>query len=456
MKEIILKDTVEINISGLGSSGEGVGKVNGFTFFVPGALPGERVRARVNLLKKTYGTAVLSDILEASPERIEPPCPVYAECGGCQLQHLSYSGQLEVKGQQVKDALIRIGHLTEIPVEEVLAAPEIFRYRNKMQFPVAKTGGRIQIGCYAAKTHRVVAVDECALQKPENNKIASVVRMWMQKYNIPEYDERSGKGSVRHVLGRVGAKTGEVLVALVTNGSKLPQAKALAAMLKNEVPGFCGLCQNINTRRTNVILGPVTKVIAGQGTIKDKIGALSFNISAQSFFQVNTEQAERLYAKALEFAGLSGRETVFDVYAGTGTISLFLAQQAKFVYGIEIVASAVRDAQKNAEDNHCTNAEFILGDAAEELPKLVARGITPEVIVLDPPRAGCAEQVLATIAAVKPERIVYVSCNPATLARDAAYLAERGYKLIKVQPVDLFPQTTHVECCVCLERKHDA
>lgn len=442
-------DCVEINITGLGSSGEGVGKYEGFTVFVQGALPEETVKAEITLVKKSYSVGKLLEILVKSPERVEPVCPIYAECGGCQLQHLSYKGQLEMKRAQVQAALSRIGHL-DIEAQPVIGCANPWNYRNKMQFPAAiNAEGTLSIGCYAASTHSVINTDGCMIQKEANNQVLLTVRKWMQRFGISAYDEKTGKGLVRHVMARVGVHSGEVMAVLITSAYDIPHRKELIEWLKKYVPGLVSIIQNINKKPTNIIMGNKTRVIYGSSTIKDSLGALTFNVSAQSFFQVNSEQAEKLYNKALEFAALNGSETVVDVYCGTGTISLFMAKHAKKVYGIEIVAPAIEDAKKNAVDNGCDNAEFLLGDASVELPKLLESGVQPDVILVDPPRAGCEEKVLAAIAGVAPERIVYVSCNPASLARDLAFLEQHGYKTAVAQPVDMFPATSHVET-VCL------
>lgn len=443
----------EIKIHGLGSSGEGVGKYENFTVFIPYALPGEIVEARIDFVKKQYASGRLVKVIQPSDQRVTPQCPVYYRCGGCQLQHISYESELKEKQQQVKDALERIGHLQDLSVLPTLGAENPWNYRNKMQFPVASAAkGQLDIGCFAAYTHRVIDVASCAIQKEENNQIVTVVRQWMKQFKIPAYNEDRRTGIVRHIMGRVGVHTGEVMVCLVTAGDMVPHMKDLVHMLQKSIPGLTSVVQNVNKRHTNVILGEKTKKIYGSETIHDTIGSLKFNISAQSFFQVNSEQAQKLYEKALEFADLTGNETVADVYCGTGTITLFLAQKAKQVYGIEIVAPAIRDAIKNARENKIHNAEFILGDAAYKLPELISSGVRPDVIILDPPRAGCEEKVLAAIARVKPKRVVYVSCNPATLARDLAYMSEHGYKTIKAQPVDLFSRTHHVETVVLMSR----
>ena len=389
---------MEITITGLGSAGEGVGRFNDIAVFVPGALPGETVRAAAAFIKKSFIVGKLQEIITASPHRVEPVCPVYEVCGGCQLQHLSYEAELKEKREQVKAALERIGHLRDIHVAPTIGSDQPLYYRNKMQFPVSgKRGklqigcfgsdqplyyrnkmqfpvsgkrGKLQIGCFALNTHNVIDVTDCCIQKKKNNAIAAVVRQWMKLYKITPYDEDKGTGMVRHIMGRVGVHTGEIMVCLVTARDTVPHLKELVQMLKTEIPGVKSVVQNVNKRSTNVILGEKTRLIAGNPTIKDKIGPLKFNISAQSFFQVNSEQAEKLYNTALNFADLKGKETVVDLYCGTGTITLFMAQKAKRALGIEIVPSAIRDAKKNAQANHIENADFLLGDAAVEMPKL--------------------------------------------------------------------------------------
>ena len=369
------------------------------------------------------------------------------------MQHFSYDGELQEKQRQVQDALTRIGHITNVPVLPTLGAATPWNYRNKMQFPVGEDKkNTLSIGCFAAATHNVINVEHCAIQKEENNQIVRIVRQWMKDFKIPAYDEDKCTGMIRHIMGRVGVKTGEIMVCIVTACECIPHIKDLIRRLRQEIPGLTAVIQNINTGHTNVILGRKTRTLYGQDTIHDAIGNLRFHISAQSFFQVNSEQAQRLYEKALEFADLKGHEIVADVYCGTGTITLFLAQKAKQVYGIEIVPSAIKDAIRNARDNHVKNAEFILGDAVYKLPELIKNGVRPQVIVLDPPRAGCGEPVLRAIGRSQPERVVYVSCNPATLARDLACLQTYGYKTERVQPVDMFSRTHHVECIALIQR----
>ena len=442
----------EITIKTLGASGEGVGRVADFTVFVPGALPGERVLVRIDEVKKTYARGKLVEILEKSPQRISPACPIYDFCGGCQLQHLSYEGQLHWKRQQVVDAVERIGRLSGIEVLPVLGAKEPWFYRNKMQFPVGRKRGKTVIGCFAKGSHDIIDTRDCRIQKEGNNTIVNVMREVVDRLRIPIYDEDRHTGILRHVVGRIG-ENGEAMVVLVTATKDLPKAKEIIRFLKERVPNLRSVQQNIQTYRNNVILGRETKLLWGKPTIPDRIGKLHFSISARSFFQVNTEQAAVLYEKALEYADLNGMETVIDAYCGTGTITLFLAQKAHRVYGIEIVKPAIDDAKKNARDNRIKNTVFLVGDATELMPRLYHENVHPNVIVVDPPRAGCTETVLKTFAAMHPDRIVYVSCNPATLARDMAFLATLGYMAKEIQPVDMFPQTSHVETLTKLIRK---
>lgn len=442
-----------VEIIGLGHSGEGVGRFQDFTIFVPQALPGEVVEVQVSEVKKNYAKAKLTGVKQASAERVEPLCSVYQNCGGCQLQHLSYAGQLNAKRQQVVDAVTRIGKLADVVVHPTMGAANPWYYRNKMQFPVGKAGGKVAVGCYSQGTHAIINTENCCIQHAVNNTIADQVRRIVTEFNIPTYDERTGEGVIRHVMGRVGTATGEVMVALVTAVDKLPSQEKVIAALRQAIPGLTSIVQNVNPKRGNIIMGETTRTIWGKDTITDKLGDLTFHISARSFFQVNTEQTVLLYGKAVEYAGLTGQETVIDAYCGTGTITLFLAGQAAKVYGIEIVKPAIVDAWQNAQTNTIENVEFIAGDAVEVMPELYRNGVRPETIVVDPPRAGCESKVLETFVKMKPERIVYVSCNPASLARDLALLAEQGYQTVEIQPVDMFPHTHHVECVTLIVKE---
>lgn len=443
--------TYELQIDRLGTSGEGVGRHENFTIFVPHALPGETISVVIEDVKSSYAHGRIKQILHESVDRVAPLCELYEECGGCQLQHFSYEAQLRTKRAQVVDALIHIGKLPQIPVMETLRAEEPWNYRNKMQFPIGRNSGKIVIGCFAQGSHRIINTENCHIQRAENNDLANAAREIAEQLHIPVYNEDTHKGVLRHIVGRVG-RSNDLMAIIVTATKQLPRAKDFVRMMRERLPNLVSVHQNIQTYRNNVIMGRDTQLLWGRPTIIDSLGRLNFHISPRSFFQVNTRQAERLYEQALAYADLHGTETVIDAYCGTGTITLFLAQKARKVYGIEIVQPAILDARKNARDNHVKNAEFIVGDATAVMPALYKQGIRPDVVVVDPPRAGCTETVLRTFANMKPQRIVYVSCNPATLARDLAILKELGYLAQEVQPVDLFPQTSHVEC-VCLLKK---
>ncbi|MBR4904434.1 MAG: 23S rRNA (uracil(1939)-C(5))-methyltransferase RlmD [Selenomonadaceae bacterium] len=443
-----------IKIHGLGSSGEGVGKairnaqcvmrngnIDGLTIFVEGALPDEEILAEIETVKKNYAIARLVEVVKSSSERVKPFCSLYKECGGCQLQHLSYPAQLKWKRQQVIDAIERIGKLGGVEIFDTLGMDNPLRYRNKMQFPVGKN---LVIGCYARGSHKIIDTQSCLIQNEGNDKILAAVRNVAKKFSIQPYNEDTHKGFLRHVMGRVGIN-GELMIVLVTATKSFPNEKNFVRALIKELPEVTSIQQNVQTYHNNVILGRDTKILYGKPTIHDKIGKLTFNISARSFFQVNTSQAEILYKTSRDFAELRGNETIIDAYCGTGTISLFMAKKVRKVIGVEVVSSAVADAIKNARENNIRNAEFIVGDAVKVLPKLFNDGIFAEVVIVDPPRAGCDKKVLETFAAMQPEKIIYVSCNPATLARDLKILDELGYKAKKIQPVDMFPFTSHVE-----------
>lgn len=442
----------EIEINSLGSSAEGVGRFKDFTVFVPYTLPGEKAEVLIEEVKKSYAKGRALQILRKSADRIEPKCAIYDRCGGCQLQHLNYEAQLRIKRQQVIDAVTRIGKQPDVPVHATLGAEAPWNYRNKMQFPVGRSKGKTIIGCFAQGSHDIIDTENCYIQKEFNNDIVNAMREIVDKLGIPVYNEDRHTGILRHVIGRVG-KNGECMVVLVTAVKDLQRSKDIVRMLRERLPKLVSVQQNVQTYRNNVIMGRDTKLLWGKPTILDSLGSLTFHISPRSFFQVNTDQAEVLYGKALEYANLTGRETVIDAYCGTGTITLFLAQKARRVYGIEIVKPAILDAEKNARDNHVKNAEFIVGDATVVMPRLYKQGIRADVVVVDPPRAGCTPTVLETFANMKPKRIVYVSCNPASLARDIAILDGLGYHAREVQPVDMFPMTSSIENVCLLERK---
>jgi len=442
----------EMQIDALGSNGEGIGRIDGYTVFVEGALPSEKIRVLIVKVKKNYGYGKLMEILEVSPERREPVCPVAKQCGGCQLQHLSYEAELAYKTREVKDVMERIGGIRDVEVKPALGMEEPWRYRNKAQFPVGRGKDGCTIGFYAKRSHRIVDTDQCFLQNECNDEIIGIVREFLNEFNIPLYDEEKHKGLVRHILTRIGRNSGEIMVCIVINGKKLPNSDILVERLK-AVEGVVSIVLNVNKEKTNVILGQKIITLWGKDTITDSIDGIEFEISPLSFYQVNPIQTEVLYGKAVELAGLKGDEIVLDLYCGIGTISLFFARKAKKVFGVEIVPEAIADAKKNAARNGITNAEFAVGAAEEVIPKLYEEeGITADIVVVDPPRKGCDEKLLETILQISPEKIVYVSCNPATWARDLVVLKEGGYVLKEVQPVDQFSHSVHVEVVSMLEK----
>lgn len=444
---------VELTITGYSHSGEGVGKYEGFTLFVPFAVLGERVLAQVEAVKKNHGRARMVEVIRPSPERSAPPCGVFGKCGGCQLQHVSYAEQLRMKERQVRDSFFRIGRMEEVMIHPVIGMDHPWGYRNKAQVPFGMEGGKVVAGFYAPKSHRIVDTDSCLIQHPLNDRVIRKVKQLARRLNTPIYDERNHCGILRHVMVRTGFHTGECMVVLVTNGENLPRRQQWVEELRREIPGLKSVVQNVNPRRTNVILGPENRLLWGRKVIYDRIGDVVFVISPNSFFQVNPVQTKVLYDQVAKYAALTGVETVIDAYCGIGTIALYLARRAKRVYGVDVVGAAIRDAKQNAALNGMGHVTFEEGAAEEVMPRWHREGIRPDVIVLDPPRKGCDPALLETAASMKPGRIVYVSCNPATLARDAKYLSELGYRVREVQPVDMFPQTGHVECCALLEPK---
>lgn len=446
-------DLVTLEIEDCGIDGEGIGKADGFTVFVKDAVIGDTVTAKIIKAKKNYGYGRLMEVLKPSPYRVEPKCEFARQCGGCQLQALSYDQQLVFKTNKVKGHLERIGGFTDIPMEPIIGMDELFHYRNKAQFPVGRNKeGKIVTGFYAGRTHNIIENRDCALGVAENKEVLDRVIAHMEKYGIEPYNEATGKGLVRHVLIRYGHFTKEVMVCLILNGNKLPKEEQLVKSLC-EIPGMTSITINVNKKHSNVILGEEIRLLWGQEYITDRIGDISYQISPLSFYQVNPMQTQKLYAKALEYADLHGEETVWDLYCGIGTISLFLAQKAKFVRGVEIVPAAIENAKENAKLNGLENTEFFVGKAEEVLPREYKKnGVYADVIVVDPPRKGCDETLLETMIEMNPERIVYVSCDSATLARDLKYLCERGYELRKVCPVDQFGMTVHVETVVLLSK----
>ena len=447
-------DLVTLKITDMGNDGEGIGKVDGYTLFVKDAVIGDTVLAKVMKAKKNYGYARLMDVVEKSPYRVKPPCQYARQCGGCQLQAMSYEEQLRFKTNKVKNHLMRIGGMEEVPMEPIIGLEHPYRYRNKAQFPVGRNKeGKIITGFYAGRTHSIIENRNCLLGVELNEQILDKVIDYMEENHVEPYDEKTGKGLVRHVLTRYGFDSGEVMVCLIINGNQIPNQDSLTESLR-QIPGMTSITLNINKERTNVILGDQIKLLWGQTYITDSIGTIKYQISPLSFYQVNPAQTRRMYEKALEYAQLTGEETVWDLYCGIGTISLFLAQKAKQVYGVEIIPQAIEDAKRNAALNHLENVEFFVGKAEEVLPeKYEKEGVYADVIVVDPPRKGCDETLLDTIVKMSPKRVVYVSCDSSTLARDVKYLEAHGYRVERVCPIDNFSQTVHVETVCLLSKK---
>ena len=442
-----------INITGMGHNGEGVGKIEGFTVFVDGAISDEIVEIKIIKIEKNFGIGKLLKIIKASEYREEPQCAIYNKCGGCNIQHINYMGQLAFKRQRVVDAVTRIGKLDNVIIHNTIGMDNPYRYRNKVQLPVGNNNGKIQIGFYAPRSHEIIDMVTCHIQEEVADRISKLIREWMMKFKIQAYNEELGIGSIRHIMIRKAFKTEETMVVIVTNNNELNYQKELIDMLVDKVKNIASIIQNINVKKTNIILGEKCKTLWGKDTITDYIGEFQFKISPLSFFQVNPLQTEVLYNKALEYAELDGSQIVFDAYCGAGTISLFLAQKAKKVYGVEIVPEAIENAKENALNNSIFNTEFITGEAERIIPDLIEKGIKADVVVVDPPRKGCDKALLISIATMSPQRIIYVSCDPGTLARDLGILESIGYKTLEIQPVDMFPQTAHVECVVKLYRK---
>jgi 23S rRNA (uracil1939-C5)-methyltransferase len=461
-------DCVTLHIEDIGTGGEGIGKADGFTFFVKDAIVGDVIEAKIMKLKKNYGYARLMKVLTPSKDRVEPKCPVARQCGGCQIQEMRYEAQLAFKQKMVQNNLERIGGLSDFEMYPVIGMETPYAYRNKAQFPVGEDkDGNIVIGFYAGRTHHIVEQTDCCIGAPENGEVLRKVKAYMQKNQIRPYNEEHHSGIVRHILIRTGYHTKEIMVCLIVNAAKascLKNAEQLTESLR-EMDGMTSVMVNFNTEKTNVILGKKSEVLWGQPYIEDFIGDVKYQISPQSFFQVNPMQTEKLYAKALEYAGLTGNETVWDLYCGIGTISLFLAKNARKVYGVEIVPQAIEDARNNAKRNGIDNAEFFVGKAEEVVPAFyekalkqaqdseAGKSIRPDVVVVDPPRKGCEEVLLETIVKMQPQRIVYVSCDSATLARDLKFLSANGYAVKKVQPVDQFGHSVHIETVVLLSHK---
>lgn len=439
-----------VTIERCSGNGSGISHLDGRVVFVQGALPGEECEIKLLKIKKTVLFAKVERILKPSPFRTVPDCSHFPVCGGCSFWHMTYEEELEIKRQQVEDALTRIGGLS-CKVPPVLGAETVFRYRNKAQFPVSAAKGGGKIGFYRSRSHDVISVENCLIQSESANTAANTVRKWMEQYQIPGYEETTCSGLVRHVYVRTN-QAGESLICLVVNGSKVPHKKELVQALRTACPSAVGILLNRNEKDSNVILGDQYQLLWGQDYLIDELLGHSFRLSVPSFYQVNHAQTERLYQIAISYAAFTGEETVLDLYCGVGTISLSMAEAVKRVIGVEIIPEAVRDANENAQRNQISNAEFFCADAGVAAEKLLKEGVTPDVVVVDPPRKGLDQGVIDAILRLNPSRLVYVSCDPATLARDLKLFSEQGYQLKKITSVDMFPRTTHVETCVLLDR----
>ena len=447
-------DLFEAEITAMTAEGSGICRADGMAVFVPGTAVGDRCVVRVVKVLKKYAFGRLEELLTPSPDRTTPDCPIAGPCGGCVYRHITYEAELKIKTQRVRDALERIGGFENIPMEPILGAPSRTRYRNKCQLPIGLSkNGEMQMGFYAVNSHRIIDTHTCLLQPEVFDRAAEAFRAWQKLSGESIYDEAAHSGVLRHLYMRCGEKSGEVLVCIVANGAKLHGEDLLVKMLREAVPEITGIVLNINRERTNVVLGRELRTLWGKLTIRDTLCRLEFEISPHAFYQVNRTQAERLYLLAQKEAGLTGNEVLLDLYCGTGTIGLTMAHKARLLIGADIVAPAIADARENARQNGIENARFLCADAAKAAETLKAEGVCPDVVILDPPRKGCDEALVETVCAMQPRRVVYVSCDPATLSRDLARFAERGYATKRVTPVDLFPGTMHVESVCLLERE---
>lgn len=446
-------EIVTVMIDDLTHDGNGIGKVDGYPLFIPNVLPGEKAEIKVVKVNKRFGYGRLEKLMTESDERVSPPCNVFYKCGGCQLQHMSYDMQLQMKQNQVKNVMKKIAHIDDSIVEPVLGMEDPWRYRNKIQMPVGEKDGELITGFYQRRSHRIIDdMERCIIQNEVGDRMVDAVRTIANDLGIDAYDEITHKGTLRHIIVRTAYETNDTMIILVTRTKHLPHKQTLIEQLTKKFPSLRSIIHNINSDKTNVILGKQTNTIYGDDYIIDSIDDLKFKISPQSFYQVNPTQTKVLYDTALLYAEVDENDVVIDAYCGIGTISLFLAKRAKKVYGVDIVLQAIKNAKENAKLNDIDNAEFVVGKAEEVMPKWKKDGLKPNVIVVDPPRKGCDEVFLQAMIDMEPERIVYVSCNPSTLARDLKILEEGGYKTKKIQPVDMFSQTSHVECCVLLKK----
>jgi 23S rRNA (uracil1939-C5)-methyltransferase len=443
-------DEFILDIVDNGVDGEGIAKIDGYTLFIPGAIKGEKIKTQVLKANKTYGYGKIIEIIEKSPERVEPICPAYKKCGGCSLQHMSYEAQMRFKEEKVKKTLEKFLGQSSTKFEPIIGMGIPYNYRNKAQYP-CQNG---MIGFYSQRTHSLVQNDYCFIQDEEADKLAKQSFKLLKEFGNTCYDENTGNGILRHIMTRVGKNSGELMLVIVTNGEEIIEKEKFALMISKDFPNLKSIVQNINNEDTNIILGKKCITLYGNDYIVDTLGDYKFKISPLSFYQVNPVQTEALYNTAIEMAELDGIETAFDLYCGIGTISTFLSSKCKKVYGVEIVPEAIVDAKENASINDISNVEFICGAAEKVIPEMYEKdNVKADVVFVDPPRKGCDQTLLDTILKMKPKKMVYVSCNVATLGRDLKYLTDNGFELIKVQPVDQFPMTAHCECICALKLK---
>lgn len=468
-------DLLTVEITDIGNDGEGIGKIDGYTLFIKDAVIGDKVKAKIMKAKKNYAYAHLEEVITPSKDRVKPRCPIARQCGGCQIQNMSYESQLKFKQSKVRNNIVRLGGFDEKEIdsimEPIIGMDDPFKYRNKAQFPVGKDkNGKVVTGFYAGHSHNIIPNTDCIIGVPDNKEILEIIIAHMEKNHIEPYDEVTGKGLVRHILIRKGFVSGQLMVCLVINYKNKNNTESIYIKNQDElisklssIDGMTSISVSINIEKTNVIMGTEIHTIWGQDTIKDTLCGLEFNISPLSFYQVNPVQTEKLYGQAIEYAGLTGNETVWDLYCGIGTITLSMSKKAKQVYGVEIIPQAIDDANDNAARNNISNAKFYVGKAEEVLPDFYEKesekdsssnALHPDVIVVDPPRKGCDQMCLDTMLKMAPNRIVYVSCDSATLARDLRILCDGGYKLEHVRPCDMFPMSVHVETVVLLTRQN--
>lgn len=447
-------ESVSVTVEDLAYGGEGVGRAEGYVIFVPGGIPGDRLRVRLTQARPRFARGQVEAVEQSSPHRVEPPCPYFGRCGGCRLQHVDYRAQLAFKEKQVRDCLVRLGGLGEVPLAPIIGAPELYGYRNKMEFTIAEAAGQTVVGLHEAERYDVILdIERCLLQSDLLNAVLGEVRAFIRERGLPVYDPETEEGLLRFLMLREGKRSGEVMVNLVTASPRLAEARALAERLQARFPQVTAVVLNVNPKKASVALGVEEHPVAGRETIREHLGGLEFSISANSFFQTNTLQAERLFELVLEYAALTGTETVLDLYSGTGAISLLLARRCRAVYGIEVMAAPIEDAVRNARANGIANCTFLPGEVRHVLPELIRKGVRAEVVVADPPRAGFHPKALKATLTLAPRRIVYVSCNPSTMARDLGGLVRGGYRLEVVQPLDMFPHTPHIEAVARLERR---